>query len=1065
MLKYILIFMYLCCVLTASAQKTLALKGFVIGQSNEPIAGVTVLIKGLKQQAQTDNNGYFSWSLPISDTAELVVSKVGYKSEIVLITVNTVFPLSIKLTDHFTVLEEVVVSTGYTSVPKDRATGSFSVIDKELFNRQISTDVITRLDGLAPGILFDKRGGERQNFQIRGISTLYSNARPLIILDNFPYEGDINNINPNDIESVTFLKDAAAASIWGARAGNGVLVITTKKAKFNAPMQLNVTSNLTIQDKSDLFYMPLVSSSDYIDIERFLFEQGAYDAILSNTADRPVITPVVELLDDVRAGRLEEGRADILINSYRDKDIRKDYERYLYRPAFLQQHALQLSGGNDHHNYRLSFGYDKNLTELKENENDRLTIRAQNKFKPLKQLEIELGFVYTASRQQDNNPGSVRMGLTDLIYPYAKLADDNGTALPLEQEYRKRYLDTAGSGKLLDWQYFPLNEIYEADNRIRTNDLLLNANVTYRINDDLKVAALYQYENQGVLNRGFKSEEMFFTRNLINKFTTVDGNNIKRNVPLGGILDLNRQQLYSHALRLQLDYNKTWKDVHQLTALGGTEVRDALSDSEVSRTYGYNDQLMTGGVVDLLTRFPVFGGLEWDQQIPNLQSFGAYRDRFLSLYANASYSFKSKYIFSGSARRDASNLFGTSTNNKWKPLWSAGFKYRLAEEAFFPSQLVPKFDLSITYGKSGNVNNGITALTTIRYQSSPSPLANLPFAFVQGAPNQELRWENVSQLNTEINFALKNNRIDGSVAYYRKKATDLISGVAADPTTGFSSLTMNAASLLTTGLDVQVNTLNMTNKSFSWATNWIFSRNKDKVLENYVSNLGSSNYVTGSRIPPGNSYPLNSLFSYAWAGLDAANGDPQGYLDGQLSKDYQAILQSPNIDNLVFHGTQLPRIFGAIRNNVRWGNFSLSVNVTYRFDYYFRRPTISYSSLLSSNASMPHADYYKRWQQAGDEVHTSVPSLAYPASANRDRFYINSEVLVEKGDHIRFQDANFSYRLPAATLRRTPFKSLTITAYVQNLGILWRANREGIDPDYRQGPLPKSYALGININL
>ncbi|HWK99816.1 MAG TPA: TonB-dependent receptor plug domain-containing protein, partial [Parapedobacter sp.] len=213
-------------------------------------------------------------------------------------------------------LEEVNISTGYQVLPAERVTGSFERVDSAVLNRQITTDVISKLDGVLPGLIFDTRGPTTR-LRVRGLSTLgTTDSRPLIVVDNFPYEGDLNTLNPNDIASVTLLKDAAAASIWGARAGNGVLVITTKQGRFNQSFKLSATSNLTMQEKPDLFYVPQISSSDFIDNEIMLFNAGVYDSRLMDARSWPVVTPVVELLDQQRNGTISEPEAASRIDQF-----------------------------------------------------------------------------------------------------------------------------------------------------------------------------------------------------------------------------------------------------------------------------------------------------------------------------------------------------------------------------------------------------------------------------------------------------------------------------------------------------------------------------------------------------------------------------------------------------------------------------------------------------------------------------------------------------------------------------------------------------------------------------
>ena len=260
--------------------------------TNKAIAGVHIQLLNNHSFTTSDGNGRFMITVRTSPDS-IMVSLLGYRTYWMFLRSIPANELIIRLSPDTKALQAVVVSTGYQTLSKERSTGSFEQIDQTLFNRQVSTDVISRLDGIANSVLFDKRRGGNADFNIRGLSTITSTiTQPLIVVDNFPYEGNINNINPNDVESVTILKDAAASSIWGVRAGNGVLVITTKKGRYNKPLQISATTNLTVTMKPDVFSTHPISSSDFIDVEKYLFSKGYYDNLYTNNTNRPVLSPV-----------------------------------------------------------------------------------------------------------------------------------------------------------------------------------------------------------------------------------------------------------------------------------------------------------------------------------------------------------------------------------------------------------------------------------------------------------------------------------------------------------------------------------------------------------------------------------------------------------------------------------------------------------------------------------------------------------------------------------------------------------------------------------------------------
>ncbi|HUZ59511.1 MAG TPA: carboxypeptidase-like regulatory domain-containing protein, partial [Hanamia sp.] len=266
------------------------ISGKVISASNNlPVEGATLILSQQGTVVTTNRSGAFSIPLSFSNDV-LTVSHIGFRSKKISISQNTASPFIITLQDTSIKLNEVVVSTGYQNIPKERATGSFVTVNMNQFNNEVASDVISKLEGITSGLVFFKGVPNRPDeINIRGQSTLFSNTQPLIVVDNFPYDGDINTINPNDVESITVLKDAAAASIWGVRAGNGVIVITTKKGKFNKPLQVSFNSNITVGEKPDLFYdSRFINSSDFIDLESFLFSKGFYDNDFSAASQPPL---------------------------------------------------------------------------------------------------------------------------------------------------------------------------------------------------------------------------------------------------------------------------------------------------------------------------------------------------------------------------------------------------------------------------------------------------------------------------------------------------------------------------------------------------------------------------------------------------------------------------------------------------------------------------------------------------------------------------------------------------------------------------------------------------------
>lgn len=1046
-----------------SAQKTISGKVFD-EQSKMLLSGVTVTPnKGTP--VTTDSTGYFK----ISSTANfstLSFSSVGYfplelnvksfKNGIVYLKPNTV------------TIDEVTVSTGYQQLPKERSTGSFDKIDNQLLNRSTSSDILNRLETVSSSLYFSKVNGDPPLLFIRGLSSLQYNTAtsPLIILNSFPFSGDIRNINPNDVESVTLLKDAAAASIWGAQAGNGVIVITTKKANYEQPISLSFTSTFITQNKPDLYkdrnYM---SSADFINVEKFLFSQGFYDDYLNNIYYYPSVTPVVEILSKERDGTLSTADAEAQINGLSQHDIRQDYLKYLYRKASTQQYSLSLSGGSEKVNYLLNAGFDKNQLSIVKDGNRRYTFNAAINIKPLNKLEVSSSIFYTDRKSENNGIGAVTPGLgRPNTYPYARLADDEGNPLALIQDHRVGYIDTVGNGLLKDWNYYPLREINDHNISIRDQDVLFDLGLKYKLSNQFSVQLKGQYENMHTRNRDLYDGDSYYTRNYINQFTNIIDSIPVLHVPDGGILDNNYTDLESYNIRGQANYDATFNGVHHVSVMAGAEARQNFTESHGDRVYGYNDNILTYSNVDYVTEFNLYGYLG-SLTIENPISISEILDRYLSLYANGAYSYKGKYTFTASVRKDASNLFGVNTNQKWNPFWSTGIAWKLSSEPFYKLTWLPFLKARVTYGFSGNINNGLSALAIIRY-GSRARVTGLPYAIAKQPPNPDLTWERTGTLNFGLDFATYKNKLSGSVEYYIKKSSDLFIPVRIDPTLGVPGnlLYMNSGNLSTKGVDVKLNSVLQFNK-IKWEGQLLFSYVRNKVTNYKFDYKDKSAYIsTGNLISPLEGQDPYALICYKWGGLDPQTGDPQGYIDGKISKDYYYLIHPTSLNDLAIKGTARPPYFGSFINSFYYKGFGISANIVFKWGYYFMRSGIQYDGLFTDWAM--NTEFTDRWQKPGDETHTNVPSMTYPSNYYRDQFYIHSEALVEKGDNVRLKDIRLSYDFNFSHGQRKVIRGLQLFMYANNVGIIWRANDKGIDPDYGFGiPAPHSYSFGLKANF
>lgn len=1037
------------------------IRGKVISEKDQlPLPGATIQAKGTSLATSSDSLGNFTLAVSQPELI-LQVSFIGYQVKEQALRLPLTGTLIIALSEDENALDEVVVSTGYQAVPKERATGSFAQVNNSLLNRSVSPDIINRLEDVVPGLVFNRKGVG--SLSIRGQSTLFANAQPLIVLDNFPYDGDINLINPNDVESVTVLKDAAAASIWGSRAGNGVIVITTRKGKNNQKPKVSFNSNVTLGDKPDLFYQPQLSSADFIEMEKILFSRNYYRSMeISSNRNNP-LSPVAELLIAKRDGLISPAMADAQIEALKLQDVRSDMEKHLYRNSINQQYSVNMNGGTENQRYLLSAGYDRNLSSALGNGNRRITLNAANSYSLLKQkLEINSSIYFTSRSTERNNPGSIRLSGNRALHPYARFTDDDGNPISLIHDYRPSFIQAAEQQGLLNWEYSPLRELELANNTSRDADYRINGGLKYKLFEGLTADVLYQFSSTSENARDLQVQESYYTRDLINNMTTLTNGTLKRNIPLGDILDIQNGSMTSHNLRTQLGYNRSWKQNHAINAIAGWEMRTYNAGNAGHRLYGYNDEYASSSVVDYINQVPIFSNPGASTSIQNGDFQSELNDRFISWYMNSAYTFKNRYTLSASARLDQSNLFGVRANQKGVPLWSAGASWDVSREDFYKLNWLPELKIRATYGYNGNIDKTVTAYTTALLSPNVTPVNKLPFALITNPPNPELRWERIKMINVGIDFSSTGQQITGSIDYFYKRGLDLIGFTPYAPSTGITEFKGNTASISGNGIDALISSVNL-NGRFGWNTDLIVSYATDKVLdykiESTATNLVQS--ADGSRYPvTGNS--LYSVYSYPWAGLDPQTGDPRGFLNDAASNNYSGLIGAATPGNIIYHGPSRPLFSGALRNTFSWKGISVSANISYRLGYYFRKNSVRYNMVLTGQGG--HGDYAMRWQKPGDEAFTNIPSIPSATNTNRDNFFSYSEALVEKGDHIRLRDINITYDLTRSGLK-LPFRRTQLYLYGNNLGMLWKANDAGIDPDYQTGPPPRTIAAGLRIDL
>ncbi|WP_026969642.1 SusC/RagA family TonB-linked outer membrane protein [Algoriphagus terrigena] len=1039
--------------------------------TGKPVPGSLVTAEPGRISAVADQQGQFSLSLTAGEY-EITVQSLGYATLKAAASSPFGQELSLQITPLEMGLDEVqVLATGYQEIPKNRASGSFVHLDNELITRRVSTNLVDRLEDVTSGLIVNRTGDTgRDKITIRGRSTLGRNSQPLVVIDNFPFDGNLEDINPNDIASVTVLRDAAAASIWGARAGNGVIVVTTKSGKTETPIQVSLTANANWIEHPNPFLAPNLAVDDFIDVENELFSTGFYSSA-ENSLSNPVLSPVVETLIMARDGAISQAEADRQIAGLRAYDLRNDVNSHLYQTQLNQQYSLGLAGGGKYNAYRIGIGLDENRESVVGNSSRRISLTLKNDLSLLKdRLQIQTALYGVKSTQTDAGVGPEDLMVNSLtsLYPYSRLMDDNGNPLAVYKDHRESFKRQAEEDGLLDWYYVPLSERGLSPSETVRDDWRLNLGAAYRIASGLKARVLYQYWQNVGMTETIYSADSYFARNLINSYTQSDAATalLSYPVPKGAVYDWMNLRAHSHTGRAQLDYEKTWDDHWSVSLLGGAEMKSLEASNLSGRYYGFNPEFYSSLPVDYTGLYTIYYSPQSSTQIPNSEAQGLSRDRFTSLFANGSLTYQDRYLLTLSARKDASNLFGVEANQRAVPLWSAGLGWTLSEESFYNWEAVPFVRFRLSYGYNGNVDRSLSAFTTARTITF-NPVTQIPYAQIANPPNEHLRWERIKILNAGIDFESKSGRIAATLEGYRKEGIDLIGTTPYAPSTGISTFTGNNAATLTTGYDLSLESKN-TAGTWSWSTVFLISGVKEEVtsyenevtvqnlLSNGISGLGGTYFPVVGK-------PLFGVYSLPWEGLNPDTGAPIGILDGEPSEDYRTIINTATQETILYHGPARPTTFGSLRNTLAYKGFNFSVNISYRFGYYFRRTSIQYETILQGMGG--HSDYALRWQIPGDEGITQVPSRPSARDAFRDQFYRNSSVLVENGDHIRLQDVRLGYRFSEGSGWMKSIRNAELFLYANNLGMIWKATDTDWDPDFGTYRPLKSIAVGVNLDF
>ena len=827
--------------------------GIVRNAAGEPLPGVSVRIEGSTYGTITDVNGRFTLTVNAGDV--LLISCVGYAS--ITLRVNdagTLAPVRaskqpgahsafamtpegavITLVVGVSQLEAVVVNTGYQKISKERSAGSYANPEMSIVrNRSNSMNILQRLDGLVPGFVINNSPGaafDGTPFMIRGLNTINADKKPLFVVDGMPVN-DVSSINPQDVEDVSVLKDATAASIWGARASNGVIVITTRKGHPGNRMQVEYDGFISFQGKPDIDYFPVLNSRQYIQAAKETFNPtiwpyssaAAYNPAFANKTG---IAPDKQILYDMHRGVLTEAQGQAKLDSLAAISNIGQLRDIWYRPARLMNHTVSVSGGTERYVFYGSLAYTNTRDNTPGNSDHTYKFNTRQDFTFSKHLKIYLTADLT--NQQATSHRVVAPNNRFLPYQLFRDAAGNNLSMPYMGYLSNEARADMEVRSRINLDYNPLNNMYTGTTRRNVFTGRFNTGVALQLFDGLRFEGGYGYLKGNHRQTAFDDMANYQQRVNVVQFTvapTAASTPVYHLPEKGGQYGVSTSATDNWLVRNQLVYDRSWKKgEHQFTALAGQEASEQKSTANSSLVYGYDPRLLTYAMVDYKTlattgvRTPVMPQSSTGSVL-TVPQFGETEalSRFTSYYLNAAYTFGRKYTINAAWRNDQSNLFGKNKAAQRKPVWSVGVKWDLTGERFFENVSgVNKLAIRATYGLTGNSPLPGSAASYDVLQGGNAPLApGGQSLFIASVANPDLTWESTKNYNAGVDFSFFGNRLGGSIDVYRKKTSDLLGLMEVNPLTGYSNIFGNAGDMTNKGVELSLSAALFLHRAFLW---------------------------------------------------------------------------------------------------------------------------------------------------------------------------------------------------------------------------------------------------------
>ena len=1080
LLTYLLLL--ICCQQLAAQERTITGKILDGSLPDEPLIGATIAIGDGKLQngTVTDYNGEFTLKVP-QDTKVLTVRYLGYENgKITLVDGTDHYVVTLKSASHS--ISEVVV-TGYQKIDRRKLTASVSQLNISDESVGAIKNIDQALGGQIAGLsTLPSTGapGSPVKIRIRGTASINGTQEPLWVLDGIPLEGtdipnidnlnDVNDIyqtsiaglNPTDIDNITVLKDAAATAIYGARAANGVIVITTKRGKESRPI-VNFNTRLTFSPKVDINRLNLLNASEKVDLELALlasnYEYRQHKGGVANILDK------LNEFNAYRAGGWNalSATAQQQINDLRS--INTNWNDILFRNVFNQEYNASVSGGSDRASYYASAGYYDEQGIVKGVENNRYNFTLKGTFKINKKLT--LGASIFANQRKQASFLTDTGGFTNPVY-YSREA--NPYFQPFKADGSYNY-DTNVQGRESNAPDFNIfEERANTSKRRRDYSIMSIIDAEYKINSDLKLTSQfgYQFDNYNLCR--YQGGDSYAMRKEKEYATYMTSSGVQQTIfPEGGANKTTDSYRRQWLWKAMAEYNHRFAKYHDVELMLGTEVRHNITQSTSSNAYGYDARTLT-------TKPVVFPSQSIAERYP-LHQETRLENAYVSWYATGSYTYHYRYTLGASVRFDGSDVFGVAKKYRYLPLYSVSALWRVSEEKWMqPLTWISDLRLRASYGLQGNIDKSTSPYLIGTIDKASILGKNETMIAAETAPNPNLKWEKTSNVNLGLEAAFLDSRIHFSVDYYHRKSSDLI-GIRMLPLeTGFASTTINWASMKNDGWELSLSTRNIVTRDFHWTTNLNLGFNTNKIINESVAQ--------NSTYPSRQGYPVGALFAYKTAGLDsegyplflAADGSKVSAADFFKLNRYGAsqLTAEQQRAQYTYMGSTDPKCSGGLINNFEYRNWQLGVNFMFNLGMKVRVQP-SYSPTYFDRGLNTNRDILSRWTATNTGGTFAALMVSTPARlAEYTRYaeyntYSMLDIWVRNSSYARMQSLRLGYKLPKKWLARFGISSASLSLEGRNLLVIASNYNNYLDPETMGNPfaqpVAKSYIFGLNVNF